>query len=112
MNCRPPVASLDFDLPFDSEKFNENDFENLCAELFEEEFGIRFHRYGTKGNSQFGIDLLSDKGKDGFYIAVQCKHVKKFSSCDVDEELIKFKDIPLPIKEIYFLLHVKFQLTP
>ncbi|HBY88692.1 MAG TPA: hypothetical protein DEO86_22815 [Colwellia sp.] len=102
MNFRPPISSLDFDLPFDSAKFNEDDFENLCAELFEEEFGIRFHRYGTKGNSQFGIDLLSDKGKDGFYIAVQCKHVKEFSSCHVDEELIKFKGNPLPIKEIYF----------
>ena len=102
MNFRPPVSSVDFALPFESAKFDENDFENLCAELFEVELGIRFHRYGTKGNPQFGIDLLSDKGKDGFYIAVQCKHVKEFSSCNVDAELLKFKDIQLPIREIYF----------
>lgn len=111
MSFRPPVSSFDFDLPFDSAKFNEDDFENLCADLFEEEFGIRFHRYGTKGNSQFGIDLLSDKGKDGLYIAVQCKHVKVFSPCDVDVELNKFKDIPLPIKEIYFSSTCKISTT-
>jgi hypothetical protein len=102
LNFRPPVNSLDFDLPFESPKFNDEDFENLSAELFEEEFGIRFHRYGTKGNTQFGIDLLSDKGKDGLFIAVQCKHVQEFSSSNVDTELEKFKKIPLSIKEIYF----------
>ena len=102
MNFHSPVNSLDFDFPYESPKFNDEDFENLSAELFEEEFGIRFHRYGTKGNIQFGIDLLSDKGKDGFFIAVQCKHVQKFSSSDVDAELEKLKNIPLQIKEIYF----------
>lgn len=102
MSFNPPVCPVDFNVPFDSPKFDQDDFEDLCGDLFEEEFGIGFHRYGTKGNNQFGIDLLSDKGEDGFYIAVQCKHVKSFSSSDVDIELEKFKDIPLPIKKIYF----------
>jgi hypothetical protein len=98
----PPVSSVDFNVPFDSPKFDQDDFEDLCAELFEKELGMGFQRYGKKGDKQFGIDLLSDKGDDGFYIAVQCKHVDKFSSSHVDKELEKLKDIPLPIKELYF----------
>lgn len=103
LNIEPPVSSIDFNIPFDSPKFDEDDFENLCADLFEQEFGIGFHRYGTKGNAQYGIDLISDIGADGYYLAVQCKHVKKFSSSEVDKEINKFESMPLPIKKIYFV---------
>lgn len=102
MTITPPVSPVDFNVPFHSSKFDQDDFEDLCAELFEKEFGVGFHRYGTKGNAQFGIDLLSDEGDDGFYIAVQCKHVGRFSSSHVDKELKKLEGIPLPIKKLYF----------
>lgn len=98
----PPVCSVDFNVPFDSPKFDQDDFEDLCADLFEEEFGLGFHRYGTKGNNQHGIDLLSDEGADGYYIVVQCKHVDKFSSSHVDKELKKIEGLPLPVKKLYF----------
>lgn len=107
MLIEPPLTPLDLALPFDSPKFNDIDFENLCSELFEEEFGIGFQKYGVKGNSQHGIDLLSEKGSDGYFIAIQCKKVSSFSAADVDKEIKKFKQSTLPIKKLIFAVTCK-----
>ena len=59
-------------------------FEDLCRELVQEEDEVSSaERYGTPGQTQWGIDLLIDY-KDGSLGAGQCK-----SHHDCDEALIK-----------------------
>ena len=54
-------------------------FEDLCRELVQEEDNVTSaERYGTLGQSQFGVDLLIDY-KDGSLGAGQCK---SHQSCD------------------------------
>lgn len=107
MITEPPLAPQDLELPFGSSKFDDKDFEYLCWDLFEAELGIEFQPYGVKGNSQDGIDLLSVKGSDGNFIAIQCKKVTSFSEADVDKEVKKFKKSTLPIKELIFAITCK-----
>lgn len=107
MITEPPLTPLDLELPFGSSKFNDKDFESLCCDLFEEELGIGFQLYGVKGNSQDGIDLLSEKGSDGYSIAIQCKKVSSFSAVDLDKEVKKFQKSTLLIKELIFAVTCK-----
>lgn len=98
-----PLEVLDQTLPFHSPRLSEYDFEDLCAEIFENELGIRFFRYGRRGDSQHGIDLLSEiDGKRK--TAIQCKKVKEFRPADLKNELKKLRELPDSISSLFFAL--------
>ena len=60
-------------------ELGEDAFEDLCRELVQEEEGIdNADRYGTRGQRQFGVDLLIDR-TDGSLWVGQCKSHKE---CD------------------------------
>ena len=65
-------------------QLGEDAFEDLCRELVQEEEGVdNADRYGTRGQRQFGADLLIDR-KDGSLWVGQCKSHK-----ECDETLIR-----------------------
>jgi hypothetical protein len=98
---RPPITVLDFELPFLSERFDDRDFEHLCADLFQAETGLRFLRYGRKGDQQHGIDILSQVAEP-LHRAVQCKRVKEFRPSDLRNELAKLSGLPIKLSHLYF----------
>jgi hypothetical protein len=102
MSDNIPIHSTDYSLPFNSYSVNSRDFEELCAELFELEFGIRFGKYGRSGDKQRGIDLISESQRDSGYIAVQCKKVKSFGPSDLLREIGKITELPFPVSALYF----------
>jgi len=99
----PPLAVSDRNLPFDSPRFSDSDFEDMCAQLFGRELNIRFAKYGRPGDSQRGIDLLSDPVSGKSY-AVQCKKVTSFVPSDLKLEIAKLRELPHPISTLFFAL--------
>ena len=97
----PPLSVADFSLPFLSRRFNDGDFEELCADLFQQELGLRFFNYGRKGDSQHGIDLISETPQDTHH-GVQCKRVKEFKPFDLRTEIGKLQSLPLRLSHLYF----------
>lgn len=61
-------------------KLTEYPFQDLCRDLFAVEPGIATCvQYGTRGQTQYGIDMLAHcKDGDGIEVG-QCKCYKKFS---------------------------------
>jgi hypothetical protein len=97
-----PVLVKDPILPFLSERFNDRDFEELCADLFQQEIGTRFFNYGRKGDAQCGIDLISEGTPGSYRHAIQCKRVGEFRPSDLRREVDKLRDLPFHIDCLYF----------
>ena len=103
MEYETPLNVSDRTLPFHSPRLSDYDFEDLCAELFENELGIRFYRYGRRGDAQHGIDFLSESNS-GKQIAIQCKKVQEFQPSDLKSELKKLRDFPAALSSFFFIL--------
>ncbi|MFF0012558.1 hypothetical protein [Streptomyces sp. NPDC005374] len=74
----PPGEDLDLHLGWDR-------FEKLVLALSRGVLGLRgvkFRRYGTQGQAQYGIDLAG-REPDGNYTVVQCKDYQSFTAGDL-----------------------------
>lgn len=74
----PPGEDLDLHIGWDR-------FEKLVLALSRGVLGLRgvkFRRYGTQGQAQYGIDLAG-REPDGNYTVVQCKDYQTFTSGDL-----------------------------
>lgn len=68
-----------------------NVFEQLCVALIREEAEAeRVRRYGTRGQSQEGIDLYARKG-DGRYAVYQCKQTQDLSPAAIEKAVANFR---------------------
>jgi hypothetical protein len=68
----PPARTAPQELPFG--QLDWGDFEKLCERLATLEGSPeRVARYGTRGQSQAGIDIYSRLPNDGGYVVYQCK---------------------------------------
>ena len=76
----PPFYDLD-----------EYDFQKLCCDLFSEEADISTsHVYGTRGQSQYGIDILAHRKIDEGIEVGQCKCYKDFTPKDIRDASEEF----------------------
>ena len=85
----PPVQTLIQELPFDQLEWIN--FEKLCLRLVELDENVEDHRlYGTRGQSQEGIDLYARPKFKQKYSVYQCKRVKDFTPSLIEKAVSKF----------------------
>lgn len=77
-------------------------FEKICSQLCEKKFGESMALYGVPGQSQEGVDALSDDRQ----VAIQCKHRKQFGPKELDDAINKFKTGKLFTEVKIFILAV------
>jgi hypothetical protein len=67
-------------------EIGEDDFEDLCREILQAEGDIKScYRYGTRGHTQFGIDLWAERyDADGIVVA-QCKRYTSVSKANLEQ---------------------------
>jgi NACHT domain-containing protein len=89
----PPVETLAQDLPFD--RLTWENFERLCLRVVESESTIeQCYEYGTRGQDQYGIDLLARNRNDGSTSVYQCEKVKAFGPASIAAAVTKFLQEP------------------
>lgn len=87
---------------------NWDHFEELCADLFQEEWGDKeLVRHGRGGQAQYGVDIYgSCEGQ--WPVGIQCKGkniwpVKSVSCSELDAEVEKAKTFVPPLKSFYLV---------
>lgn len=89
-SIEPPIDTLVQVLP--CQRLAWENFERLCVRLVRLRTHIEHSQlYGTRGQSQEGIDLYA-RADDGTYHVYQCKRVEKFGPVDVEAAVTKFLD--------------------
>ena len=77
---------------------NPDDFENLCLDLYEAEFGDGTQLYGSKGQAQQGVDIFTLNQN----IGVQCKKKEygngKITEKELKQEIEKAKEFNHKVK--------------
>jgi hypothetical protein len=72
-------------------EMDEFSFQDMCRDLFEKEPDIETCEvYGTRGQSQYGIDLKAYRENDDGIEVGQCKCYKSFSATDIQNASDKF----------------------
>ncbi len=109
----PEIKNISMSNDFIFPKLKHDDtFEDIVCEILSREFqNPNIQRYGRKGQTQNGIDIVGIAGKDYTHdevIGAQCKnHIIKVSDKDlkkeVEEELKKFEKNELPIDKFLFI---------
>lgn len=85
----PPIDTNLQNLPI--EQLPWEDFEKLCLALVQLEFRISdCDIYGTKGQSQFGIDIFA-KQSNGKYSTYQCKRYQEYKLSHLKEAINHFE---------------------
>lgn len=83
-------------------------FEELCADTFQEEFqDYALVRHGRQGQAQDGVDIVARQGVL-WPIGIQCKKksrwpVKRITTQDLDDEVTKAKKFLPALKVFYFV---------
>ena len=90
----PPISPpLNPALPPRLHEMGEYYFQEFCRELWLQERGIaECHHYGTRGQSQFGIDLLAYGQPGEPNRAGQCKCYEELTAPNVRDAVSKFLD--------------------
>ena len=82
MSVKPPVTSRAQSLPF--RELTWRNFERLVLRLVRRQENIRqCSLYGTAGQKQEGLDILSVSTKSAELTCYQCKNVASFSDSDI-----------------------------
>ena len=51
------------------------EFELMCSDILQNNYGVRFQSYGRNGQAQNGIDLFAQlPGTHNLYVVAQCKN--------------------------------------
>jgi len=89
---------------------NEDEFEEFCLVLLREAWNRpKLERYGHRGESQYGVDIIDQSGQEPL-MAVQCKHHavdKTLPPSELKEEVKKALSFPDAIGEYYVLTTAK-----
>ncbi len=77
---------------------NEEDFEQLCLDLYKKEFGEFTQRHGSRGQAQQGVDIFAPNN-----IGIQCKkrnhETGKITKQELHAEVEKAKKFTPPLKK-------------
>ena len=85
---------------------NEDEFENLCLDLYKLEFGDKTQKNGSRGQSQTGVDIFCPDQ----HIGIQCKKKefnKKISVKKLKVEIEKAKSFKPPLKRFILVTTCK-----
>jgi hypothetical protein len=107
----PPVETAAQELPF--ERLSWEDFEKLCWRLVRLEADVEYCQlYGTRGQSQGGIDIYARRRFDEKYSVYQCKRVTNFRPVDVSRAVNKFLEGTWADRADTFVLCTQESLVP
>lgn len=86
---------------------NWQDFEDLCKELWREEWKCReIHSHGRNGQAQQGVDLFGIPNDEKEYYGIQCKHKlngKSLSETEISKEIKNAKSFEPALKMLYIV---------
>ncbi len=81
---------------------DETKFEQLCLDLYKQEFGEPTQLHSSKGQSQQGVDIFSQYEESEGSIGIQCKKREyptgKITEQELQEEVEKAKSFEPPLK--------------
>lgn len=85
---------------------NWKDFERISARLCEKIYKTtNIHRYGRQGQQQNGVDIMIES--EGGIVGIQCKHVEKLTSSEIDDEIEKAEKFIPALKSFKFYTTLK-----
>lgn len=85
---------------------NWQDFERISARLCEKIYKTtNIHRYGRQGQQQNGVDIMIES--EGGIVGIQCKHVEKLTSSEIDDEIEKAEKFIPALKSFKFYTTLK-----
>jgi hypothetical protein len=85
--------------------FDWKEFQTLCIRVGESYFpDVNFDPYLKDGQKQDGLDLITFNRKDGSFLGIQCKDVKKMTLADIDEVINELLIGVYKDKISYFIL--------
>lgn len=85
---------------------NWQDFERISARLCEKIYKTtNIHRYGRQGQQQNGVDIMIESERG--IVGIQCKHVEKLTSSEIDGEIEKAEKFIPALKSFKFYTTIK-----
>lgn len=93
------------DKSLDWKDFDWKEFQTLCIRVGEAYFpGVNFDPYLKEGQKLDGLDIITFKSKEGSFLGIQCKDVKRMTLGDIDKAIKALLDGALKNKVNHFVL--------